>query len=143
MLDSIISGGGLMSFDHGVQRRHDCVGGSHWWNIDARKGHKCIECGHCTPVWGSDHFVKEHNRLDAKNRTEHGIEMRAPFGGGLKKWFEIIDCSTVEIDEGNESPWMTVKVLMAKNRQRGCTSTERRRICGSSPDFLRVRDEIF
>jgi hypothetical protein len=28
--------------------------------IATEKGHKCIECGHCTPKWGSmtDHFLK-------------------------------------------------------------------------------------
>ena len=70
------------------------------------------------------HFVKKHNGLDVKNRTEHKIEMQAPFGGWLKKWFEIIDRSIVEVDEENVSPWKAVKVLLAKNRQRSCVSTE-------------------
>jgi len=95
--------------------------------ILTREGHKCIECGHCTPVWGSmtDHFVKKHNGLDAKDQTEQGIEMQAPFGGRLKKWLEIIDRSTVEIDEENVSPWEAVKVLLAKSRRKGRASTER------------------
>ena len=55
--------------------------------IAVETGHKCIECGHCTPVWGSmtDHFVKNHEGKDAKDWTEAEIQMQAPFGGELKK----------------------------------------------------------
>jgi hypothetical protein len=73
----------------------------------------------------TDHFVKKHNGLDAKDQTEQGIEMQAPFGGRLKKWFEIIDRSTIEVDEENVSPWEAVKVLLAKSRRRGRASTDR------------------
>src|SRR5271169_6222520 len=127
-LDSIVTGRGLMSLDLIKAWREDtgalesAVGG-----ISTREGHKCIQCGHYTPVWGSmtDHFVKKHNGLDAKDQTEQGIEMQAPFGGRLKKWLEIIDRSTVEVDEENVSPWEAVKVLLAKSRRRGRASTER------------------
>lgn len=128
VLDSIVSGRELMSLDSIITFREDtttletAIGG-----ILTRKGHKCVECGHCTPVWGSmtAHFVKKHNGLDAKDLTEHGVEMQAPFGGRLKKWFEIIDRSTIVVDEGNESLWEAVKVLLAKNRRRGRASTQR------------------
>jgi len=126
-LDFVVSGRGLMSLDSIIAFREDttaleaAIGG-----ILTCNGHKCIECGHCMPVWGSmtDHFVKHHNGLDSKDRTEHGIEMQAAFGGRLKKWFEIIDRSTVEVEE-NVSPWKAVKVLLVKNRRRGRASTER------------------
>jgi hypothetical protein len=124
-LDSIVSGRGLMSLDSIMAFREDttwletAIGG-----ILTQQGHKCIECGHCTPVWGSmtDHFVKKHNGLDVKDKTEHGIEMQAPFGGRLKKWF---DSSTVEVEQENMSPWKAVSVLLAKNRRRGRASTVR------------------
>ncbi|TMC19465.1 MAG: DUF3505 domain-containing protein [Chloroflexi bacterium] len=126
--NSIISGRGLMSLDSIIAFREDTtVLEAAISGILTRKGHKCVECGHCTPVWGSmtDHFVKKHNGLDAKDWTEHEIGMQAPFGGRLKKWFEIIDRSMVEVDEQNESPWDAVKVLLAKNRRRERVSTER------------------
>jgi hypothetical protein len=87
-------------------------------------GHKCIECGHCTKIWGSmtDHFVKKHKGKDAKEFTEAGIRMQAPFGGELKKWFEIIDNSAMEVDEENESAWEVVKALLAKKRRKAQAS---------------------
>ena len=47
--------------------------------IAMETGHKCIECGHCTPIWGSmtDHFVKKHDGKEAKENTEAGIRMQA------------------------------------------------------------------
>ena len=90
-------------------------------------GHKCMECGHCTPVWGSmtDHFVKKHADEDARECTEAGIQMQALFGGELMKWFEIIDSSAMKVDEENESAWEMVKVLLAKRRRRAWASTGR------------------
>ena len=118
-LDSIVSGCGLMSLDSIIAFREDttaletATGG-----ILTRKGHKCLECGHCTPVSGSmtDHFVKHHNGLNAKDRTEHEVEMQAPFGDRLKKWFKIVDRNTVEVEGENVSPWKAIKALLAKNR---------------------------
>jgi hypothetical protein len=127
-LGSIVFGLGLMSLNTITTWRkntvalEETIGG-----ISVATGHKCIECGHCTPVRGSmmDHFVKHHNGLESNDRMEHGIEMQAPFSGRLKKWFEIIDRSTVEVEEENVSLWKAVKVLLAKNRRRGLASTER------------------
>jgi Orsellinic acid/F9775 biosynthesis cluster protein D len=87
--------------------------------ILTRNGHKCVKCGHCTPVWGSmtDHFVKKHEGKEAKEWIEHEIEMQAPFSGQLKKWFPICDQSTVEIDNDNESAWKAVEVLLAKQKK--------------------------
>jgi hypothetical protein len=87
--------------------------------IAVETGHKCIECGHCTPVWESmtHHFMKNHEGKDAKECTEADIQMQAPFGGELKKWLEIIDNSAMEADEENESAWDAVKVLLAKKRR--------------------------
>jgi Orsellinic acid/F9775 biosynthesis cluster protein D len=127
-LNSIATGRRLMSLDSitawkkNTVRLEKAIEG-----IPTRNGHKCVECGHCTPVWGSmtDHFVKKHEGKEAKEWTEHEIEMQAPFGGRLKKWFEIIDRSTVEVEEENESPWEVVKVLLAKNKRRGRASTEK------------------
>jgi hypothetical protein len=63
----------------------------------------------------TDHFVKKHNGLGAKDRTEHGVEMQAPFGGRLKKWLEIIGHSVAEEEEENVSPWKAISVLLEKN----------------------------
>jgi len=95
--------------------------------IAVEKGHKCIECGHCTPKWGSmtDHFVKKHKDKDARECTEAGIPMQAPFGGELKKWFEIIDSGVMEVDEENESAWEAVKVLLANRRRKARQSMGR------------------
>ena len=95
--------------------------------IGVETGHKCIDCGHCTPIWGSmtDHFVKNHEGKDVKEFTEAGIPMQAPFGGELKKWFEIIDSSAMEVDEENESAWEAVKVLLTKRRRKARASTGR------------------
>jgi Orsellinic acid/F9775 biosynthesis cluster protein D len=126
-LDSIVSGRELMSLDSIITFREDTTGlKAAIVGILTRKGHKCVKCGHCTPVWSSmtAHFVKKHDGMDVKDLTEHGVEMQAPFGGRLKKWFEIIDRSTIEVDEENESPWEAVKVLLAKNRRRGRASTQ-------------------
>jgi Orsellinic acid/F9775 biosynthesis cluster protein D len=91
------------------------------------KGHKCVECGHCTPVWGSmtEHFRTEHEGKDAKEWTEGEVQMQTPFGGLLKKWFEIVDRTAMEVDEENESAWDAVKVLLAKKRRRARASTGR------------------
>ena len=91
------------------------------------RGHKCLLCGHCTPIWGSmtDHFVKKHKDKDAKENTEAGIRMQASFGGELKKWFEITDSNAMEVDEENESAWEVVKVLLAKKRRKARASTGR------------------
>ena len=70
------------------------------------------------------HFVKWHKTKDMKQWTEGDIEMQASFGGLLKRWVKIIDRSMVEVDEGNESLWEVVKVLLAKSRRRGHASTE-------------------
>jgi hypothetical protein len=95
--------------------------------IVVETGYRCMECGHCTPKWGSmtDHFVKCHKDKDAKECTEAGIQMQAPFGGELKKWFEIIDSSVMEVDEENESAWEVVKVLLAKRRRKARQSMGR------------------
>jgi len=95
--------------------------------IAVETGHKCIKCGHCTPVWGSmtDHFVKKHEGQDVRECTEADIQMQAPFGGELMKWFEIIDSNAMEVDEDNESTWEAVKVLLAKKRHRVRASTGR------------------
>jgi hypothetical protein len=95
--------------------------------ITIETGHKCIECGHCTPVWGSmtDHFVKKHEGRDMKECTEADIQMQAPFGGELMKWFEIIDSIAMEVDEENEFAWEAVKVLLAKRRRKAQASTGR------------------
>jgi len=87
--------------------------------IAMEKGHKCVECRHCTPKWGSmtDHFVKYHKGKDAKECTEAEVQMQAPFGGELKKWFEIIDTSMMNVDEDNESAWEAVKVMLARKRR--------------------------
>jgi hypothetical protein len=96
--------------------------------IEVEKGHRCIECGHCTPVWRSmtEHFRIEHDGKDAMELTEAEIQMQAPFGGELKKWLEIIDNSAMEVDEDNESAWDAVKALLAKKRRRAraCTGRE-------------------
>ena len=93
--------------------------------IDVDKGHKCIECGHCTPIWGSmlEHFRTQHEGIEAKEWTKGDIQMQSPFGGELKKWFEIINSSAMEVDEENESAWEAVKVLLACKRQRAQAST--------------------
>jgi hypothetical protein len=125
-LDSIITGRELMTLNSirawkkNTVALEAAIGG-----IAVETGHKCIECGHCTPVWGSmtDHFVKNHEGKDARDWTEGDIQMQAPFGGELKKWFEIIDSSAMEVDEENESAWEVVKVLLAKRRRRARAST--------------------
>ena len=73
--------------------------------IRVETGHKCIECGHCTPVWRSmtEHFRIQHEEKNVKEWTEAEVLMQAPFGGELKKWFEIIDNSAMEVEEDNES----------------------------------------
>lgn len=55
--------------------------------ISVERGYRCIDCGHCTPVWGSmtDHFLKWHEGKDVKEWTEDDIEMQAAFGGKLKR----------------------------------------------------------
>lgn len=95
--------------------------------IRAETGHKCIECGHCTPVWGSmlEHFRIQHEDKDAREWTESEIQMQTPFGGELKKWFEIIDSSTMDVEEDNESAWEAVKVMLARKRRRARASTGR------------------
>ena len=92
--------------------------------IAAEPGHKCVECGHCTPKWTSmtEHFRIKHDGKEAKENTEAGIRMQAPFGGELKKWFEIIDSSAMEVDEENESAWEAVKVLLAKKKRKALAS---------------------
>jgi len=127
-LNSIITGHELMTLDSLRAWKKDtaaleaAIGG-----IAVETGHKCIECGHCTPIWGSmtDHFVKHHEGKDAKECTEAGVQMQAPFGGELKKWFEIIDGSVMEVDEENESAWEVVKALLAKKKRRTQASTGR------------------
>ena len=88
--------------------------------IGVKTGHKCMECGHCTPVWGSmtDHFVKNHEGKDAKEWTEAGIQMQAPFGGELKKWFEIVNWDAMNVDEDNESAWEAVKIMLTRQRRK-------------------------
>jgi Orsellinic acid/F9775 biosynthesis cluster protein D len=128
MSNSIITGRELMTLDSlrawkkTTVALEAAIGG-----IAVETGHKCIECGHCTPVWGSmtDHFVKKHEGKDARECTEADIQMQAPFGGELMKWFEIIDSSAMEVDEENESAWDAVKVLLAKRRRRARASTGR------------------
>ena len=63
----------------------------------------------------TDHFLKQNEGKDVKERTEDDIEMQAAFGGKLKRWVKCIDWSTIEVDEGNASPWEAVKVLLTKN----------------------------
>ena len=55
--------------------------------IAAETSHKCVECGHCTPVWKSmlEHFRIEHENKVARECTEADVLMQAPFGGELKK----------------------------------------------------------
>jgi Orsellinic acid/F9775 biosynthesis cluster protein D len=128
MLNSIVIAHGLMSLDSikawkkSAVELEAAIGG-----IAVETGHRCIECGHCTPVWGSmtDHFVKYHEGKDARECTEAEIQMQAPFGGELKKWLEIIDGGAMEVDEENESAWDAVKVLLAKKRRRARASTGR------------------
>jgi len=95
--------------------------------IAVEMGHKCVECGHCTPVWRSmtDHFLKKHEGKDAKECTEAGVQMQAPFGGELKKWFEIIDRSAMDVDEDNVSAWDAVKGMLARKRRRARASMGR------------------
>ena len=45
----------------------------------------------------TDHFVKNHESKDARKWTNAGIQMQAPFEGELKKWFEIIDRSAMNV----------------------------------------------
>jgi len=105
-LNSIITGRDLMTFESIKAWKKNTVtlkaaiGG-----IAAEMGHKCIECGHCTPVWGSmlEHFRIQHEGKDAREWTEPEIQMQAPFGGELKKWFEIVDWNAMDVDEENES----------------------------------------
>ncbi|HMD13135.1 MAG TPA: hypothetical protein VKI62_00775, partial [Bacteroidota bacterium] len=128
ILNSVITGRELMTFESIKAWKKNTfaleavIGG-----IAVETGHKCIECGHCTPVWGSmtDHIVKNHEGKDARECTEANIQMQAPFGGELKKWLEIIDSSVMEVDEENESAWDAVKVLLAKKRRRARASIER------------------
>jgi hypothetical protein len=96
--------------------------------IAVETGHKCIECEHCTPVWGSmtDHFVKNNEGKDARDWTEADVQMQAAFGGELKKWLEIIDSNAMKVNEENESAWDVVKVLLAKKRCRARASTRRK-----------------
>ena len=86
--------------------------------IEVEMGHRCIECGHCTPIWGSmlEHFRTQHEGNEAKEGTEVEIQMQAPFGGELKKWFEIVDQNVMDVNEENESGWEAIKVLLAKKR---------------------------
>jgi len=90
-------------------------------------GYKCVECGHCTPIWGSmtDHFVKCHKGKDAKECTEAEVQMQAPFGGELMKWFDIIDASMMDVEDDNESAWEAVKVMLARKRRAKRASTGR------------------
>jgi hypothetical protein len=127
-LNSIITGRGLMTLDSlrtwkkNTVALEAAIGG-----IAVETGHKCMECGHCTPIWGSmtDHFVKKHEGKDARECTEADIQMQAPFGGELMKWFEMMDRNAMEVDEENESAWEAVKVLLAKKRRRARASTGR------------------
>jgi Orsellinic acid/F9775 biosynthesis cluster protein D len=120
-LRSIVTGRRLMTLDLITAWKNEtielekAIGG-----IQTRNGHRCVECGHCTPIWGSmtDHFVKKHKGKEAKEWTESDVEMQAPFGGLLKKWFRIRDRSTVEVEDDNESAWKAVEVLLAKRKRR-------------------------
>ena len=69
--------------------------------------------------------MKHHEDKDAKECTEAGVQMQAPFGGELKKWFEIIDSSAMEVDEENGSAWEAVKALLAQKRRKTRASTDR------------------
>jgi len=127
-LDSIISNHRLISFDLIIIFRENiiileiAIG-----EILTHENHKYIKCGYCTSIWGSmiNHFVKKYNELDAKNQTKKKIEMQASFDDRLKKWFEIIDHNTIEIDEENMSSWETIKILLTKKR-RGTRASMRR-----------------
>src|SRR5208282_4206918 len=92
MLNSIITGRELMMLDAlRTWKKNTITLEAAIDGIEAETGHKCMECGHCTPVWRSmtNHFVKKHADKDARECTEAGIQMQAPFGGELKKWLEI------------------------------------------------------
>ena len=127
-LNTIITGHELMTLDSlkawkkNTVALEAAIGG-----IATETGHKCVECGHCTPKWGSmtDHFLKHHEGKDAKECTEADIQMQAPFGGELKKWFEIIDTSTMDVDEDHESAWEAVKVMLARKKRAKRVSTGR------------------
>src|SRR5208282_942660 len=120
-LNSIVAGRRLMSLELITAWKNDtmelekAIGG-----IRTRNGHKCVECGYCSPIWGSmtDHFLRKHKGKEAKEWTESEIEMQAPFGGLLKKWFPIRDRSTVDVEDDNESAWKAVEVLLAKRKRR-------------------------
>ena len=61
-LNSIITGRELMTFDSlKTWKKNTVTLEAAIDGIAVKRGHKCIECGHCTPVWGSmtDHFVKK------------------------------------------------------------------------------------
>ena len=127
-LNSIITGHDLMTINSiRAWKKNTVTLEAAISGIVVETGHKCMECGHCTPVWGSmtDHFVKTHEGKDVRECTEADIQMQAPFGGELKKWLEIIDSRTMEVDEENESAWDAVKTLLAKRRHRVRASTGR------------------
>ena len=127
-LNSIITARELMALDalrawkKNTVALEAAIGG-----IEVERGHKCIKCDHCTRVWGSmlEHFRTKHEGNEAKEGTETEIQMQAPFGGELKKWFEIVDRDAMEMDEENESAWDAVKTLLAKKRRRVRASTGR------------------
>ena len=120
-VQSIVTGRRLMSLDAIIAFRGNTkelespIGG-----IPVRKGHKCLKCGRCVRAWDSmtAHFRRKHNGENAKEWSEHDVDMQLVFGGLLKKWFPIRDHSTVEVEEDNESAWKAVEVLLAKRKRR-------------------------
>ena len=95
--------------------------------IKIERGTKCLECGHCTMFWGSmlEHFRLNHENKVARQCVEANVQMQAPFGGELKKWFEIIDASAMDVEDDNESAWEVVKVMLAHKRRAKRASTGR------------------
>ena len=125
-LNSIITGRELMTLDSlRAWKKNTVALEAAIDGIGVETGHQCMECGHCTPKWGSmtDHFVKKHEGKDAKECTEAGVQMQAPFGGELMKWFEVID--VMEVDEENGSAWEAVKALLAQKRRKTRASMDR------------------
>lgn len=125
-LNSIVTGHRLMTLDSiRTWKKNTVALEAAISGIAVESGHKCIECGHCTPRWTSmtEHFRTQHEGKEAKEWTESDIQMQAPFGGELKKWFEIIDGSAMEVDEENKSAWKAVKVMLAKRRRKARAST--------------------
>ena len=146
MLNSIIIGRGLMTLDSiRAWKKNTVTLEVAISGIEAETGHKCIECGHCTPIWGSmlEHFRIQHEDKDVRMWTEAEIQMQASFGGELKKWFEIVDRNAMEVDEENESAWDVVRVLLAKKRRKARISTGREENVRLLNDFVaRTRWDI-